>query len=123
MDKKFIILADDDAVFSSLYEKSLVEQNWEVKIAKNGQEVLNLMRERKPDILLLDLQMPVRSGFDVLEKMKDDPELSQIIVIVMTNRSDDVAVAQAIELGAKNYFIKADLSVDKMIEIVKKYFV
>lgn len=123
MDKKFIILADDDVAFANLYKMSLVEQNWDVEIVKNGQEALDLMKKRKPDLLLLDLDMPIKSGFNVLEEMKDDPMLSQIITIVMTNSGDDVAVLRAIEFGAKNYVVKVDTSIDKMIEIIKKYFI
>lgn len=123
MNKKFIILADDDVLYSALYKIKLSEQDWEVETVKNGQEALDAMKARKPDLLLLDLDMPIKTGFEVLQEMKKKSELSFITTIVMTNLSNDNAVAKAIEFGAKNYFIKSDTTINQMIDIVKKYFI
>jgi len=123
MNKKFIILADDNEMYINLYKVKLIEQGWEVESVNNGQEALEAIEKRKPDILLLDLDMPIKSGFDVLKEIHDKLGPDQVIAIVMTDSAKDSDVNKALVLGAKSYFVKSDVSAKEMIELIKKYLV
>ena len=105
--KKKILIAEDDLFLSEMYATKLELENFEVLIATNGEEALDKMRLNNPDVILLDLLMPKKDGFEVLREKFIDSEIKDIPVIVLTNLSQKEQIKECYELGAKDFLIKA----------------
>lgn len=112
-----IVLAEDDKFISKAYQDAFRRDNFNVIPARNGVEALELIRKNLPDIILLDVIMPEKNGFEVLEELKDDKNLCDIPVIIMSNLGQDRDVERGKELGAVDYIIKSNFTIS---EIVKK---
>jgi len=105
--KKKILIVEDDSFLSEMYSTKLELANFEVFIATNGEEGLDKMKLNKPDLVLLDLLMPQKNGFEVLKEKFVNPEIKDIPVIVLTNLSQKEQIKKCYELGAKDFLIKA----------------
>ena len=119
MPKKILLVEDEEIIFS-LLQKKLTEQGYEVFVAKDGEEGLKEIREQKPDLVLLDIVMPVKTGFEVMEEMQDDDNLKDIPVIVISNSGEPVELDRAKDLGARDWLIKTEFDPKEVIEKVKK---
>jgi len=117
--KKKIILGEDDKYISRAYSDGLSDAGFEVIVASDGEEVLDHAKKQKPDLILLDLIMPIKNGFETLEELKMDDELKKIPVIVLSNLGQDSDVEKGEQLGAVDYLIKSNFSMDEVIEKVK----
>lgn len=115
-----IVLVEDDEFLSSMYETKLTKTGYESHIAHDGQEGWDLILAEKPDLVLLDILLPKMSGFEVLEKMKADPELKKIPVILLTNLSQRNDVEKGLELGANDYLIKAHFTPNEVVMKIQK---
>jgi putative two-component system response regulator len=111
MDKKAkILLVDDDPDFVEA-TKTVLEKDYEVIVAKEGDEGLKKAREEGPDLVLLDIIMPVKNGFTAAEQFKKDPQLSQIPVIMLTSystRGQETSIprSRGFSLDAEDYIEK-----------------
>lgn len=121
MSKKKILLAEDDKFISIAYRDGLSKAGFEVVYASDGAEALALARSGSPDLILLDLIMPVKNGFETLEEIQKDEKLSQIPVIVLSNLGQETDIAKAKDLGANDYLIKSNYSLSEVIKIISKY--
>ena len=101
-----ILIADDDANFLSFLTFLLEHNGYRTMQAADGLATLNKLREERPALTLLDLMMPGLSGFEVLERMQEDPQLSTLPVIVVTALADEKARARCLELGVRGYVTK-----------------
>jgi signal transduction histidine kinase/CheY-like chemotaxis protein len=105
--KPLILIADDDPASAEVVRLFLVDQDYRFVMAQNGEQALQLAREKLPDLILLDLNMPVMDGFTVLEKLREDQATRSIVVIIMTaayaQRKDRL---RAFKLGAHDYLLK-----------------
>lgn len=119
--KKYILVAEDDSFYSNIYKFKLNKEGFLVETATNGDEALKLIRERKPDLILLDLIMPIKDGFETLRELKDDPALKDIKVIVISNLGQDEDITRTKEMGAQDYLVKANMSIQEMMDKVKSY--
>lgn len=117
---KKILLIEDEKLMIELLEKKLAQEGYEVKVAKDGVEGLEKMREEKPDIILLDIVMPRKGGFEVMEEMSQDEELKQIPVVVISNSGQPVELDRAKRLGAKDWLIKTEFDPQEVIDKVIK---
>jgi CheY-like chemotaxis protein len=115
-----ILLAEDDRFLRKAAEASLRRKGYEVVPAADGEEAVRLARTESPDLILLDLIMPKLQGFEVLRALKADPATAAIPVIVLSNLSQDRDVQQAIEGGAASYFVKANLSLQELVQKVEE---
>jgi DNA-binding response OmpR family regulator len=115
-----LIVEDEDFLIRALKD-NLVAENYKVDVARNGGEALGKIKKNKPDIILLDILMPGKDGFYVLEKVKNDSELKLIPVIVLSNLEGDKTIKQALEMGADDYFVKSQHPIQEVIEKVKDY--
>ncbi len=88
--------------------------------ALDGEEGLRKVKEKKPDLILLDLILPKVHGFDVLKQLKEDPETKDIPIIVLTNLEGTGDIEKALELGATTYLVKASYTLEEVIEKIKK---
>jgi len=118
---KKILLVEDEELIYSLLEKKLTQAGYEVTVATNGEEGLKKIKEVSPDLILLDIIMPQKDGFSVMEEIRKDKELQRIPIIVISNSGQPVELNRAKELGAKDWIIKTDFDPQEIIEKVKKY--
>jgi DNA-binding response OmpR family regulator len=116
-----IIVIEDDDFLRELIVAKLQKEKYKVIFATDGEEGLKKIREEKPDLVLLDIIMPGMSGFEVLEEMKKDSDISSIPVIILSNLGQINDVKRGIALGAIDYVIKAHFTPNEIIEVIKKY--
>jgi DNA-binding response OmpR family regulator len=118
-----ILLIEDDPFILKMYETKFRLEKLETKIAENGQKGLDLLEDFDPDIILLDLMMPEKDGFEVLRELRTNPKWQKLPVIVLSNISQELDIEKARELGATDYFVKTSLTpaqvVDKIKEVLK----
>jgi sigma-B regulation protein RsbU (phosphoserine phosphatase) len=101
-----LLVADDDAPNREMLARRLQRQGYRVSLASSGLEVLRLVRTRKFDLVLLDMIMPGLDGYQVLTKMKSDPVLADVPVIILSSLDQENNVARCIEAGAEDYISK-----------------
>jgi DNA-binding response OmpR family regulator len=116
-----ILLADDDEAISSAYQYFLEQEGYTVIPAYDGNEALAKIQKHKPDLVLLDLIMPMKNGFEVLEALNKKKLLAIVPVIVISNLGQEREVERCMELGARSYLIKADLSMSAVLRRVRQY--
>ena len=120
--KKYkILLAEDDKFISRAYQDGLTRAGFEVVPAVNGQEAIDKVKSEKPDLVLLDLIMHKKNGFEVLEEIKADQTL-KMPVIILSNLSQDSDIEKAKELGAVDYIVKSNFSMKEVIKQIEKVF-
>jgi CheY-like chemotaxis protein len=117
---KKILIIEDEEIILNLLQKKLSQEGYEISVAKDGQEGLRLMKEAKPDLILLDIVMPKIGGFEVMEEMQKEDELKNIPVIVVSNSGQPVEIDKAQALGAKDWLIKTEFDPKEVIEKVIK---
>lgn len=105
---------------SSLLKSRLEKEGFEVSQSFDGEEAINHLSNARPDLILLDLIMPKKSGFEVLESLSINPELKHIPVVIVTNLAQDEDYQKVKNLGAAEYFVKARTSIDELIGKVKE---
>ena len=95
----------------------------EVTLAKDGEEALGFLKSSKPDLILLDLILPKKSGFEVMEEMRNDPQMpsQELPIIIISNLGQPEDISRGQELGAIEYFVKAKTSIDELVEKIKSF--
>jgi len=116
-----ILLVEDDAMVSKLYQSKFDLERFETIIASNGQEALDKLPSN-PDLILLDLMMPVMDGFEFLEKVKKDPKYAKIPVIVLSILGQEADIKKAQKLGAIDYFVKEEVTPGQVVERIRQHF-
>ncbi|MFA4999579.1 MAG: response regulator [Parcubacteria group bacterium] len=119
---KTILLVEDDKFLSTLLKNRLEKEGLSVTYAGDGEEAVSILRSGvKPDLTLLDIILPKKNGFEVLEEIQQDPGLKDIPTIIISNLGQDTDVARGKELGAIEYYVKAQTSIDDLISKVKTF--
>jgi DNA-binding response OmpR family regulator len=116
-----ILIIEDDKFLRDLLSKKLQDEKFEIVTAIDGEEGIKKTDEEKPDMVLLDLILPSINGFEVLKKVKENPKTSAIPVIILSNLGQREDVERALSGGAKDYLIKANFTLDEILEKIKKY--
>jgi|SRR5581483_3222517 len=114
--KKNILIIEDDEFFRELISKRLMAKDFSVTEAVDGEKGIIAMREKKPDLVLLDLLLPGIDGFEVLSKVKQDPTTAVIPVIILSNLGQPEDIEKGVKLGAADYLIKSQFDMDQIIE-------
>ncbi len=117
-----ILVIEDEEVLAKVFEEKLKRAHYEVEIASDGEA--GLVKARlKPNMIVLDLVLPKRDGFSVLKELKGDEELKLIPVVVVSNLGEDSDIKRALELGAVDYFVKAQHPINEIVEKVKNILI
>ena len=118
-----VLLVEDDPFLSSLLKNRLQKEGLEVNLAKDGEEALNSLKSAKPDLILLDLILPKKSGFEVMEEIRNDPQMQsqEVPIIIISNLGQPEDISRGEELGAIEYFVKAKTSIDELVEKIKGF--
>lgn len=114
---KTILFIEDEPSLQKLVGRFLQNEGYKVISALDGEAGLELTKKMKPDLILLDLIMPKKNGFEVLQDLKKDAETKNIPIIILTNLEGSSDVEKALSLGATTYLVKANYELD---EVVKK---
>jgi len=117
---KKILFIEDESALQKTFGDILEEKGYEMVSALDGEIGLKLAQEKKPDLILLDLILPKMDGFEVLKNLKETSETKDIPVIILTNLERMEDVERALELGATTYLVKANYTLEEVIEKVKQ---
>ncbi|MEA3296036.1 MAG: response regulator [Patescibacteria group bacterium] len=117
---KKILFIEDEAALQKTFNEILNNHGYKVVSALDGKTGLRLAETINPDLILLDLVLPKIHGFEVLKKMKQNEKMKNIPIIILTNSENIENINKSIELGASAYLIKANYSLNEIIEKVKK---
>ena len=117
---KKILIIEDEEIMINLLQRKISQEGYDVWVTRNGEEGLAAMRERKPDLILLDIIMPKMGGLEVMEVMQQDNDLKDIPVIVVSNSGQPVEIDKVQKLGAKDWLIKTEFDPQEVIDKIKK---
>jgi DNA-binding response OmpR family regulator len=115
-----IVIAEDDKFLAKVLSNKFRRINYEVFIASDGIEAGNKIRTELPDVVLLDLMMPNKNGFEILEEIKAEPQFKNLPIIVLSNLGQKTDIARSKKLGAADYLVKSNLSINAVVDKVKE---
>lgn len=115
-----ILMIDDDTFFTAIYKKKFEAEGFDVVTASNGEDGLRLAADKHPDVIMLELVMPRVDGFQVLERLKANPETSRIPVFICSNLCQQGDVDRCKGFGAAGYAIKTQTTPDEAVKHVKQ---
>src|SRR3989344_199158 len=110
-----ILIVEDDPLIMTLYEKIFVLEGFEVVKAANGEEGLEKAKSVMPTLIILDVMMPKMNGFDLLVRLKKDPQIQNIPVVMLTNLAGTQDAQKALSEGAVKYLIKSEFTPKQVV--------
>ncbi len=116
---KKILIIEDDKFLRELIAQKLIKEGYNIVEAVDGEKGIKSVKDEKPDLVLLDLILPGIDGFEVLSKIKEDPVLSQVPVIILSNLGQKDDIERGLKIGAADYLIKAHFTPGEIVEKVK----
>lgn len=119
--KKKILLIEDDSFISQMYSMKFRRTEFDFLVAKDGAEGLEMIKNQKPDLILLDIILPEIEGFEILRMIKENPELNAIPVVLLTNLGQQDNIQKGMAMGAKDYIIKAHYTPQEVVDKVTSY--
>ena len=120
-EKKKVMIVEDDTVLANALKLALENEGYELSLATDGEEAERMIQLEIPDLILLDLLLPIKNGFEVLKVMRQNPSTKDISVVILTNFEQETSINEGKKLGAKDYIVKANIDIQDVPEIVKKY--
>jgi DNA-binding response OmpR family regulator len=123
MGPKKILVIEDEEIITSLLDKKLTQEGYEVIIAEDGEKGLEILRKIKPDLILLDLIMPRKGGFEVMEEMQKDGSINKAPIIIISNSGQPVELEKARKMGAKDWLIKTEFDPQELLVKIKKQLI
>lgn len=124
-DKIKILLAEDDLQLIDMYRRKFELEGFDVQFAEDGEKAIDILKDWKPDVALLDIMMPKVNGLDVLKNIKERPDYSDVITVMLTNLGNESTAEEIYKLGATEYIVKADMTPlevsDKVKALIKYY--
>jgi two-component system, OmpR family, phosphate regulon response regulator PhoB len=111
-----VIFVEDDPEFVEMYRMALEVQGYAVEVASDGRTGLEMIRERKPDLVFLDMRMPGLTGLEVLREMRADPSTAEIPAVVLTNYDEPAMIDEAYRLGALQWLVKVNTTPRTLVE-------
>ncbi len=121
MSKKILFIEDEMRLQEALGAKLRIE-GYEVISALDGDSGLKIAEEQRPDLILLDLVLPKKDGFKVLEEIRLKPEIKDIPVIVLSNLEGRQDIERVVALGVQSYLAKANYTLEEVVEKIKEVF-
>lgn len=114
-----IMVVEDDKFYASIYQTKLEREGYQVVVARDGQEALDKLQTLQPDLILLDLIMPIKDGYETLRDLRADDRTKDLKVIVFSNVGQDADIEQVKVYGVIDYLVKTNISIQEMVEKVK----
>lgn len=113
-----VLIVEDEEILRDTYQIILSSEPYDIEIARDGEDALDIVRERSFDLILLDIMMPRMDGISFLKKCKED-SIALKAVVVLSNLSSGDQLEQALKLGVRRTAVKAELSPKQLISLVK----
>ena len=114
-----ILVAEDDQFILKAMTTKLTKEGFEVKIAVDGVQLMEILKSYIPNLIILDLLMPKKDGFEVLKEVKADQKLKKIPIIIASNLGQQNDIQQVIDLGATDYLVKSELTLENLVQKIK----
>lgn len=118
---KKVLLIEDDTFLSSLLKNRLSREGLNIIHARDGQEAIDMLKTDTFNLVLLDIILPKKSGFEVLESIRQDAQLQNAPVIIISNLGQPEDIQKGQDLGAVEYFIKAKTSIDDLVQNILSF--
>lgn len=115
-----ILLIEDELDLVDLFGGSLKSAGFQVESIESGEQALSAIKKLKPDLVLLDLIIPKKDGYEVLKEIKCDQAIKNTLVYVFSNLTQKAEIERALKLGAKDYLIKSDYTPSKLVEKINQ---
>ncbi|MBM3206474.1 MAG: response regulator [Candidatus Staskawiczbacteria bacterium] len=115
MSKKNILIVEDDQFFRELLKKKLTSVGFSIIEASNGEDGIEKVKSKKPDLIILDLLLPNIDGFEVLSKVKTSSDTSSTPVIIVSNLGQQEDIEKGMKLGANDYLIKSQFDIESIV--------
>ena len=119
--KPLILLIEDDSLLIKMYKTKFTAEGYEVIVAEEGESGLKMALENPVNFIILDVMMPKLSGLEVLESLHQNPKGRTIPVIVLSNLDQEEKAKKAIQLGAKEFLVKANFTPTQIVGKVRQY--
>jgi len=119
MDKKSILIIEDEQGMRDALKEALEQNGFSTVLAEDGEKGMDLAKQEKVDLVLLDIILPKKDGFEVLRELKQDEKLKELPVVLTTNLSEPSDIQKALDLGATTYLVKSNYSLSDIVEKVK----
>lgn len=119
MEKKKILIIEDDLTLRNVLAEFLEAEDFLVSVASDGEEGIALISDINPDVVLLDIILPKKDGFEILKEIKNNKETLDIPVILLTNLGSLDDIEKALLLGATTYLVKGDYQIKEIVEKIK----
>lgn len=117
---KLILLVEDDSFLIDIYTTKFREAGFDIESVVDGAEALRKIKEKNPDLVVLDIVLPHEDGWEIIEKIKKEKKLKDIKIIILSNLGQRAEVEKGLRLGAVKYLIKAHYTPSQVLEEVKK---
>jgi len=118
-DKVFVLVIEDDKFLRELLVRKLASEGFDVQNAIDAQAAFAILAERKPNIILLDLILPGVDGFEILTRIKADQKIASVPVVILSNLGQKEDLEKAMALGAKDFMVKANFTLDEIVAKVR----
>lgn len=115
-----ILVVEDEAALANVLKEKFQAEGFEADFVQSGDVAIAETKKMNPDIIVLDLLLPKKDGFEVLKELKENTDLKSIPVIVLSNLGEDESIKRAIQLGAADYFVKTQHPINEIVEKVKE---
>lgn len=115
-----VLIVEDEQLLNEAYARVLTAAHISLLRAYNGKEALDILKKEKPDIILLDLRMPVMDGIEFLKKLQPKENLPDAKIIVFSNYDDQHEIDEAFSLGAMHYMLKAWATPDELVKLIRE---
>jgi DNA-binding response OmpR family regulator len=112
---KIVMVVEDDLFLAQLLSNRLSREGISVIRAGDGEEALSLLKNTKPDLILLDIILPKKSGFEVMEEIQRNPLLKRAPIVIISNLGQDDDISRGRQLGAVEYYVKAKVSIEDLV--------
>lgn len=118
---KRILLVEDDDALASVYVTRLQAEGFDIKRVPNGEDALSATLQYRPDLIVLDVMMPKVSGFDVLDIIRNTPEIGNVKIVMLTALSQDSDKQRAQQLGVDDYLVKSQVVIADVVDRIKRH--
>lgn len=118
MSAKKILVVEDDKFLNNAYKVKFTKAGFEVKVATDGNEAIKALGEFTPDVILLDLIMPIKDGFATLEEIRANQAWKAIPIVIASNLGQQEDIKRGMSLGATDFIIKSDMSMEELLKKV-----
>jgi CheY-like chemotaxis protein len=118
--KSRVLIIEDDPVLGSVITDKLNASGYEASLVADGAVGIETIRKTHPDIVLLDILLPTKNGYEIMEEISRDESISKTPVVIISNSGQPVEIERMVKLGAKDYLIKAQFTPEEVLEKVRQ---